>query len=215
MSSDAALGNGRVGGTSQHHLALDATQAEGDQVSSPMEEKLQVILEETAADPEGKGFGAEETMTSQYPSGVRFWLLMFNLGAVIVLGALDMSIVATAGTLADVYHGRSNEELANSTKCLELQITFTPLLMLVGILSPFVSHSALSNSCNHLPPQKTAIYPLTTLKIRESLQALPNQTRLPHRQPLFLRRLSPLRHSSFIYHAGDRQGRCRDRYSWS
>lgn len=41
----------------------------------------------------------------QYPTGVKFWLLMFNLAAVIILGSIDMSIVATAvPRITDHFH---------------------------------------------------------------------------------------------------------------
>ena len=41
----------------------------------------------------------------QYPTGAKFWLLMFNLFAIIVLQSLDMSIVATAvPRITDHFH---------------------------------------------------------------------------------------------------------------
>ncbi|KAF7190694.1 MFS-type efflux pump MFS1 [Pseudocercospora fuligena] len=105
MSSDAAIGYERAGGSSQHHFAVDANQATGDEVSSPIDKKPQISIKETLADLEGVGVDAQETTTSQYPRGVRFWFLMFNLGAVIVLGALDISIVATAvPRITDHFH---------------------------------------------------------------------------------------------------------------
>nr|POF17770.1 aspyridones efflux protein [Quercus suber] len=41
----------------------------------------------------------------QYPTGVRFWLLMFNLGVIVILCGLDMMIVATAvPQITDHFH---------------------------------------------------------------------------------------------------------------
>ncbi|KAF2721085.1 putative efflux pump antibiotic resistance protein [Polychaeton citri CBS 116435] len=41
----------------------------------------------------------------QYPSGLQFWLIMFNLGAVTALTAIDMNIVATAvPRMTDYFH---------------------------------------------------------------------------------------------------------------
>ncbi|GAM34320.1 hypothetical protein TCE0_015f01818 [Talaromyces pinophilus] len=42
---------------------------------------------------------------ADYPTGIKLWLLIFNLGAVLTLGSIDMNIVATAvPSITDYFH---------------------------------------------------------------------------------------------------------------
>lgn len=62
-------------------------------------EKISELAVDERSDPDALPEG------SQYPTGMKFWLLMLNLAAVIILGAIDMSIVATAvPTITDHFH---------------------------------------------------------------------------------------------------------------
>lgn len=62
------------------------------------------VASTSAIDQAAPSNAASEEETN-YPTGTKFWLLMFNLGAVIALYALDMSIVATAvPRITDHFH---------------------------------------------------------------------------------------------------------------
>jgi hypothetical protein len=81
-------------------IGYDAsTSSSGKHTQETSAEKISDLAVDEISDPDALPEGV------QYPTGVKFWLLMFNLGAVIILGAIDMSIVATAvPRITDHFH---------------------------------------------------------------------------------------------------------------
>ncbi|EME81034.1 uncharacterized protein MYCFIDRAFT_208232 [Pseudocercospora fijiensis CIRAD86] len=129
---------------SKHHYqqnsAIQADHDAADEVARHFGKEVKTETEGVPDFPHDKKAGAEETRASQYPTGLKLWLLMLNL-------ALSPQQV-----------------IANPIKCLESQITSTRVRTLVGIPLPFVSHSAHFNSCNHSPSRKTVLQPLMKSK---------------------------------------------------
>jgi hypothetical protein len=103
--SGEADGNGPDASTTSSGKQMDETAVEKipepavEEISGPAVEKISDPAVDESSDPDALPEG------TQYPSGLKFWLLMLNLGAVIILGAIDMSIVATAvPSITDHFH---------------------------------------------------------------------------------------------------------------
>lgn len=78
-------------------------------ISSPVKqiqgnEDVVEVTSDSAMDDDASP-SQNSSQENKYPTGFKFWLLMFNLGAVIALYALDMSIVSTAvPRITDHFH---------------------------------------------------------------------------------------------------------------
>ncbi|KAK6443058.1 hypothetical protein LTR95_000773 [Oleoguttula sp. CCFEE 5521] len=92
-------------------IELDVLPSVQQSTSSAQRTDAAIDARRTSAD--GLAYGSRDvrpdsavaTDESRYPSGVKFWLLMLNLAAVIMLYAIDMAIVATAvPAITDHFH---------------------------------------------------------------------------------------------------------------
>nr|POE46186.1 efflux pump aflt [Quercus suber] len=88
MPHNLSAATERGDGTTDGDIKISSRSDCGMHESEAAGEKIQLSVLTADEDCDADGI--------QYPSGVRFWLLMLNLGAIIILSGLDMMIVATA-----------------------------------------------------------------------------------------------------------------------
>jgi hypothetical protein len=75
-------------------LGKDGSASENNMASPHMNENVLPGAPETTDGVESRSGTAEET--HDYPTGIEFWFITIILGALLILGALDTNIVATA-----------------------------------------------------------------------------------------------------------------------
>lgn len=79
----------------------------GPQPSSPASNSLNIVLTSPAdRDPNTVGSPAEQSQQERdYPQGTKFWFMLLAISAVLILGGLDVNIVATAvPSITDDFH---------------------------------------------------------------------------------------------------------------
>ncbi|OJD18110.1 hypothetical protein AJ78_01828 [Emergomyces pasteurianus Ep9510] len=98
----ASLTGNEVECTSDYSMARTVSRADGNGVSdsrrsSSLHAQATTINEVTAPD--------NSTTQPEYPTGAKFWLIILTVGAILVLTALDINIVATAlPSITDHFH---------------------------------------------------------------------------------------------------------------
>lgn len=189
----------RVSGEADGNGQNASTTSSGEQTHKTTAEKISELAVDESSDPDAlpEGF--------QYPSGSKFWLLMFNLGAVIILGAIDMSIVATAvPAITDHFHTVADIGWYS--------IAFRLAQCACQFLYVSENEGRKSNPSN-LSETTANLHP--SIQVWQSVQALFHQARVFACKWLFFPGLAALCDGRLVFHAYSRASCGWSRYCWS